>query len=71
LIKKGLVKGLVPVKILGDGNFTRKLTFKVGALSAQAREKIEKAGGTVSAAARDGGGKTGAGVNDVDNSTGA
>jgi large subunit ribosomal protein L15 len=51
LIRKGLVKGTVPVKILGDGEFTKKLNFKIGAISASAREKIEKAGGTVGAVA--------------------
>jgi large subunit ribosomal protein L15 len=47
LVKKGLAKGAVPVKILGDGKLTRKLSFRVAAISASAREKIEKAGGTV------------------------
>ncbi|GHT95747.1 hypothetical protein FACS1894141_4940 [Spirochaetia bacterium] len=47
LIQKGLVKGPVPVKILGDGEFTKKLNFKVEALSASAKEKIEKAGGSL------------------------
>jgi large subunit ribosomal protein L15 len=47
LLAKGLAKGAVPVKILGNGEITRKLTFKVAALSASAKEKIEKAGGSV------------------------
>jgi len=47
LVSKGLAKGPVPVKILGDGTLTKKLTVKVAALSASAKEKIEKAGGTV------------------------
>ena len=47
LVKKGLVKKAVPVKILGNGELTKKLTFKVAAISASAREKAEKAGGTV------------------------
>lgn len=50
LVRKGLVKGPVPVKILGDGEFTKKLTFRIGAISASAKEKVEKAGGTVAAA---------------------
>jgi large subunit ribosomal protein L15 len=50
LIQKGLVKGIIPVKILADGEFSKKLTFKVIALSKSAKEKIEKAGGTVAAA---------------------
>jgi large subunit ribosomal protein L15 len=47
LVAKGLARGAVPVKILGNGQITRKLTFKVAALSASAKEKIEQAGGTV------------------------
>jgi len=35
------------VKVLGDGELDRALTFRVNAISASAREKIEKAGGTV------------------------
>jgi large subunit ribosomal protein L15 len=46
LIKKGLVKGKTPVKILGDGDLTKKLTFEIGAISASAKESIGKAGGT-------------------------
>jgi large subunit ribosomal protein L15 len=34
------------IKILGDGEFSRKLTIKAHAFSASAREKIEKLGGT-------------------------
>jgi large subunit ribosomal protein L15 len=48
LIEKGLLKGALPIKILADGEFTKKLSFKVEALSASAREKIEKAGGSIS-----------------------
>ncbi|MDR2073578.1 MAG: 50S ribosomal protein L15 [Spirochaetaceae bacterium] len=47
LVCKGLVKGSAPVKILGDGNIAKKLTFKIRFFSASAREKIEKAGGTI------------------------
>jgi large subunit ribosomal protein L15 len=54
LVKKGLAKGKVPVKILADGKLTRKLSFKVAAISASAREKIEKAGGTVLCGKNDG-----------------
>lgn len=44
--------GLVPrkatrVKVLGDGDLDRALTLRVHAISAGAREKVEKAGGTV------------------------
>jgi len=48
LMAKGLVKkaaGLV--KILGEGDLTKALTFQVDAVSASARAKIEKAGGKV------------------------
>jgi large subunit ribosomal protein L15 len=43
--------GMVPrsmqaVKILGDGELTKKLTVKAAKFSASAKEKIEKAGGT-------------------------
>jgi large subunit ribosomal protein L15 len=51
LIQKGLVKKSIPVKILGNGKLTRKLSFKISALSASAREKIEKAGGSIKPAA--------------------
>lgn len=47
LIEKGLVKNAALIKILSDGEFTKKLTFSVDAVSAAAKEKIEKAGGTV------------------------
>ncbi len=36
-----------PVKILGNGELTKALTVKAHAFSASAKEKIEKAGGTV------------------------
>ena len=48
LIKKGILKKARSlVKILGDGNVTKKLTINVDKISASAKEKIEKAGGTV------------------------
>jgi large subunit ribosomal protein L15 len=44
----GLVNGKWDgVKILGDGEITKKLSIKVNAISASAREKIEKAGGSI------------------------
>lgn len=47
LIAKGLVKETLDgVKILGNGDLTKKFTVKVNAYSASAKEKIEKAGGT-------------------------
>lgn len=46
LIKAGLVKNPRDgVKILGDGEITKKLTVKGLAFTASAREKIETAGG--------------------------
>ena len=47
LRKKGVIKGVEPVKILSMGEISKKLSFKVAAVSASAREKIEKAGGDV------------------------
>jgi len=44
----GLARGQkqLPIKILGRGELTKKLTVKAHGFSASAREKIEKAGGT-------------------------
>lgn len=48
---KGLVnRSCDGVKILGDGELTRKLTVQVDKVSRAAREKIEKAGGSVAGA---------------------
>ena len=47
LLKKRLVKGSVPVKILANGDISKKLSFKVDAVSAAAIAKIEKLGGDV------------------------
>jgi large subunit ribosomal protein L15 len=48
LRKVGLVNGTWDgVKILGDGEITKKLSFKVNGVSASARVKIEKAGGQI------------------------
>jgi len=47
LIAKGMVKKPKDgVKILGNGDFTKKLTVKANAFSASAKEKIEALGGT-------------------------
>ena len=44
----GLVKGVWDaVKVLGSGELTKKLTVAVDKVSASAKEKIEKAGGSV------------------------
>ena len=54
LFIKGLIKGkrkgeiitaAFPVKILGNGDFSKKLVFAIDAVSGSAREKIQKAGG--------------------------
>ncbi len=34
-----------PVKVLGDGEFTKRLTVRAHAFSAKAKEKIESLGG--------------------------
>ena len=48
LVELGLIKNTkTDVKILGGGEISKKLTIRVHAISASAREKIEKAGGTV------------------------
>ena len=55
---KGLIKGRKkgetltaanPVKILGNGDITKKLVFKIGVISGSAREKIQKSGGELAA----------------------
>lgn len=49
LIEKGLVKkSALLVKILGNGDVDKKLTVCADKVSAGAKEKIEKAGGSVS-----------------------
>ncbi|MBX4204712.1 MAG: 50S ribosomal protein L15 [Candidatus Doudnabacteria bacterium] len=50
LFNKGLVKShLDVIKILGDGKLTKALTFEKVRLSKSAVEKIEKAGGKITA----------------------
>ena len=47
LIENGIVKNPRDgVKILGNGELTKKLTVKANAFSASAKEKIEALGGT-------------------------
>ncbi len=49
LVEKGLIRNTkTDVKLLGNGDLSKKLTIRVHAISATAREKVEKAGGTVS-----------------------
>ena len=47
LHESGLLSGRKPVKILGDGELTKKLTVEAEKFTASAKEKIENAGGTV------------------------
>lgn len=50
LFAKGVLKSkTAPVKVLGDGELTKKLTVKVDKVSGSAKAKIEAAGGTVEA----------------------
>jgi large subunit ribosomal protein L15 len=47
LLNEGVINKIADgVKILGNGELTKKLNVKVNAYSASAKEKIEKAGGT-------------------------
>lgn len=47
ILEAGLLKKLLDgVKVLGDGELTKKLTIKAHAFSGSAKEKISKAGGT-------------------------
>lgn len=47
LYSNGLISQTDRVKILGNGEITSKLTFKVNAISGKAKQAIESAGGTV------------------------
>lgn len=48
LREAGYIRGKIDgVKILGDGELTKKLTITADKVTAGAREKIEKAGGTI------------------------
>jgi large subunit ribosomal protein L15 len=48
LVEVRLIKNTkTDVKLLGNGDISKKLTVRVHAISASAREKIENAGGTV------------------------
>src|SRR5215212_11816123 len=49
LVEQGLLKNTkTDVKLLGNGALKKKLTVRVHAISATAREKIEAAGGSIS-----------------------
>jgi large subunit ribosomal protein L15 len=43
----GIIGKFDKVKILGDGEITSKISFKVDAFTAKAKELIEKVGGTI------------------------
>ncbi|KKS01533.1 MAG: 50S ribosomal protein L15 [Candidatus Yanofskybacteria bacterium GW2011_GWA2_41_22] len=48
LLEKGLIQSVkVGVKILGDGELKKKLSFRGVKISASAKEKIIKAGGAI------------------------
>jgi len=48
MLKAGLIKKVNDgVKVLGNGEITKKLTVEAAAFTASAKEKIEKAGGKV------------------------
>ena len=47
LIQAGIAKAGQPVKVLANGEISKALTVKVEKISGQAKELIEKAGGTV------------------------
>ncbi len=47
MISKKLIRGKGPIKVLGDGELTKKLTVVAHAFSKSAISKIEKAGGSV------------------------
>jgi len=48
LVEQGLLKNTkTDVKLLGNGELKKKLTVRVHAISASAREKVEAAGGTI------------------------
>ena len=60
LREKGLVRrGNAPVKILGDGEVSKKLNLSAHAFTATARSKVESAGGTVRELSRGSTGTTG------------
>ena len=46
LLDRGMVRRGLPVKILGNGELSRKLTVRAHKFSASARRKIEEAGGS-------------------------
>lgn len=54
LVLKGLLnKASARIKVLGNGDVTKKLTVNVDKISASAKEKLEKAGGSVTVSCSD------------------
>jgi len=48
LAEKGIIKGETSLlKLLGDGEITSAVTIRIHKASAQAQEKVKKAGGTI------------------------
>lgn len=47
LKEAGLIRRNLLIKVLGDGEVSKKFSVEVDAISKSAKEKIEKAGGTV------------------------
>jgi len=53
LLEAKLIRGIYDgVKVLGNGEITKKLVVSVDKISASAREKIEKAGGSIAEASK-------------------
>lgn len=52
IVAAGLVRPKQPVKVLGEGDLTVKLNVTADKFSKSAVEKIEAAGGTVTATAK-------------------
>lgn len=47
LVKLGKIEGKKPLKILGQGEISKKINIKADAFSKSAEEKIKSAGGTI------------------------
>lgn len=47
LVKLGKIEGKKPLKILGQGEVSKKINIKADAFSKSAEEKIKSAGGTI------------------------
>lgn len=47
LVEAGVVRGKLPVKVLGRGKVTKKFELKLDAASKSAKEAVEKVGGSI------------------------